>query len=159
MKESMKKNLVFLLILCTVFISARSENVAALVITHADGSTTSYELFTKPRITFVGDSVKITSPTVSAEYLAKDVLRFNYKMPVTAIEKTIAGSQLSSDGEYLVFGGNVKATDVKLFTANGIAVDSNFSTAPSGIRLRLSSLQNGVYLVNINGRTTKFMKR
>ncbi len=155
----MKKNLVFLLILCTVFISARSENVAALVITHADGSTTSYELFTKPRITFVGDSVKITSPTVSAEYLAKDVLRFNYKMPVTAIEKTIAGSQLSSDGEYLVFGGNVKATDVKLFTANGIAVDSNFSTAPSGIRLRLSSLQNGVYLVNINGRTTKFMKR
>src|SRR5574344_3147384 len=155
----MNRIITVLLTFFAVFISAQGQNVASLVVTHADGTTTSYELFTRPRITFVGDSVKITSPTVSAEYLAKDVLRFNYKMPVTAIEKTIAGSQMSSDGEYLVFGGNVKAADVKLFTANGIAVDSNFSTAPSGIRLRLSSLQNGVYFVNINGRTTKFKKK
>ena len=155
----MNRIITVLLTLFAVFISAQGQNVASLVVTHADGTTTSYELFTKPRVTFVGDSVKITSSTVSAEYLSKDVLRFNYRMPNTAIEKTHADSQLKSDGEYLIFGGNVKAGNVKLFTPDGVEVPTKFTTTSAGLRLRLSSLQKGVYLSAINGRTSKFMKR
>jgi hypothetical protein len=146
-------------LLSAVFISAHCGNVVSLVITHADGTTTSYQLFTKPRVTFIGDSVKITTPTVSAEYSAKDVIRFNYKLPATAIDNTAADNQLKSDGEYLIFGGNVKADNVKLFTSDGIEVATKFTTASGNLRLRLSSLQKGVYLININGRTSKFMKR
>ena len=155
----MNRIITVLLTFFAVFISAQGQNVASLVVTHADGTTTSYELFTKPRVTFVGDSVKITSPTVSAEYLSKDVLRFTYRMPNTAIEKTLADSQLKSDGEYLIFGGNVKAGNVKLFTPDGVEVPTKFTTTSGGLRLRLSSLQKGVYLITINGRTSKFMKR
>ena len=155
----MNRIITVLLTLFAVFISAQGQNVASLVVTHADGTTTSYELFTKPRVTFVGDNVKITSSTVSAEYLSKDVLRFNYRMPNTAIEKTSADSQLKSDGEYLIFGGTVKAGNVKLFTPDGVEVPTKFTTTSGGLRLRLSSLQKGVYLITINGRTSKFMKR
>ncbi len=144
---------------CTVFISAQCKNVATLVITNADGTTISYQLLNKPRITFIGDSVKITSPTVNAVYPATDILRFNYEMLATAIENTSADNQLKSDGEYLIFGGNVKVGDVKLFTSDGIEVVPQFTTNSGNLRLSFSSLQKGVYIININGRTSKFMKR
>ena len=83
----------------------------------------------------------------------------NVESLTRSIEKTAADSQLRSDGEYLVFGGNVKAGDVKLYTSDGVEVATKFTTASGGLRLRLSSLRKGVYLININGRTSKFMKR
>lgn len=155
----MTKCILTSILLCYVFISAHCENVALLVITHADGTTTSFQLFTKPRITFLDGSVKITSPTVNAEYLAKDVLRFNYMIPATPIKNTAADGQPKNNGEYLIFGGNVKSGNVKLFTTNGIEVATKFITNFGDLRLLLSSLQQGVYLININGRTSKFMKR
>lgn len=142
-----------------VFISVQAKDVATLVITHADGTTTSYELFTRPCINFVGDSVKITSPTVSAEYYAKDVLSFSYKMPTTSIEKTSTGSSLSVDGEYLIFGGKNKTANVKVYSSNGTEETAKFSSSTDGLRLRLSSLRKGIYLINANGRTFKFIKR
>src|SRR5574344_434629 len=154
----MKRLIPTLLLLCTVFISVHSENVASLVITHSAGTTTSYQLFTKPRVTFVGDSVKMTSATVTAEYPASDVFRFNYTMP-TAIENISADSRMKSDGEYLIFSGKLKADQVKLYTTDGKEAPADFTETQNGIRLRLSTLQRGVYMININGRTTKFMKR
>lgn len=154
----MKRIISTFIILWAVLAATYSQNVASLVVTLADGTTTSYELYTRPRVTFINDSVKIVSPTVFAEYLATNVLRFNYHVAATAIEKTTAGSEFSRQGEYLVFGGNVSADDVKLFTANGMAVPVTLTATGGSLRLRVTSLQRGVYLVSINGKTFKFMK-
>src|SRR5574344_2964530 len=142
----MKKLFSTLLFLLTASMAVSAQKVAALVITHADGTTTSYELFTKPRVTFVGDSVKIVSPTLSAEYPSADVLRFHYQLPSTAVSDVSTDERLSSDGEYLIFGGDVKSDAIKLYTVNGMAVPARFTSSASGVRLRLSSLLSGVYL-------------
>jgi hypothetical protein len=147
------------ILLCAVCISAHCENVASLIISHPDGTTTSFHLSTKPCITFLGDSVKIATPTVNAEFLAKDVLRFTYMIPATAIKNTAANSQLKNDGEYLILEGNVKMDTVKMFTSDGRKIPTKFAMSANGLRLRISSLQKGIYLIYINGSTSKFLKR
>jgi hypothetical protein len=154
----MKRIISTFLLLWAILLTAYSQNVATLVVTLADGTTTSYELNSRPRVTFINDSVKISSPTVNAEYLAANVLRFNYLSSATAIKKTTEDTKFSREGEYIVFSGNVSAKNIKLFTVSGVAIPATFITSGSDVRLRITSLQRGVYIVSVNGKTFKFVK-
>lgn len=129
-----------------------------LVLHHPGGTTTDVELFTQPRIEFQGDKVVITSTVLNIEYPKEQVLRFTYKGSPQGISAPRGDANVSRDGDRLVFH-NVKATDqVAVYTANGIRVSVRLSRNGTDAILTLSQIPTGVYLLSVNGRTSKFTR-
>lgn len=65
---------------------AAKAQTQALVLHHADGSTTDVELYTEPKITFSTDKVFIRSSVLDMEWDAVNVLRFSFKGRATGVK-------------------------------------------------------------------------
>lgn len=153
----MKKVIILLLLFVSPAVGLRAQT---LVLHHPGNTTTEVDLFTMPRIEFEGDRVLITSTVLDMEYPKDQVLRFTYKGTVTtAVGTQRAEADYSRDGDRLVFRG-IKADDqIAVYTSNGIRVPVSLTRSGSTAALSLSAIPKGVYLLSVNGRTSKFTRQ
>ena len=155
----MKKKLLMLLVLA-VWVGKTYAQSQVLVLHHPGGTTTDVELYTQPRIEFKGDRVVITSPVLDMEYPAEDILRFTYKGKGTSgISSPLQQADYTQENDKLIFHG-VKSTDkVAVYKANGVRVPVRMNAkADDNVTLSLSAIPSGVYMLSVNGRTSKFTK-
>lgn len=129
-----------------------------LVLHHANGTTTDVELYTLPQVKFDGDRVLITSTVLDMEYPKQDVLRFTYKGGALGISKPNGKVEYSKENGQLVFHGIKSTGDIAVHTAKGIRVPVRIQRSGSTATLPLNSIPSGVYLLTVNGRTSKFTK-
>lgn len=130
-----------------------------LVLWHSDGTTTDVELFTKPNVLFKNSKVFVTSSVASLEYDEKDIVRFTYKGNNTGITFPLINSDYSQENGQIVFH-NIKSSDkVALYKTNGILVPVHLNIHGETATLPLSSIPSGIYLLYVNGRTSKFTKK
>ena len=130
-----------------------------LVLWHSNGTTTDVELFTQPNVQFKNDKVLVTSSVINLEYDKQDVICFTYKGKNTGITSPAHDSDYSQENGQIVFH-NVKSTNkIALYKANGIRVPVRLALQDNSVILSLSSIPSGIYLLNINGRTSKFTKK
>ncbi len=150
-----KKILMYLLIqIC----SGLSVMAQTLVLHHADGTSTDVELYTQPQVTFQNDKVIITSSVLNMEYPKENVLRFTYKGSPQNIITPKTEADFSRRDDQLVFHG-IKHTDaVAVYKPNGIRVPVRLTITGSNAVLPLSQIPQGVYLLNVNGKTSKFTR-
>ena len=151
----MKMTMVCLLTLLGVS-TAKSQT---LVLWHANGTTTDVELYTQPQVKFENDKVLITSTVLDMEYPKQDVLRFTYKGSASGINNTKTKANVSQQNGQLVFHGIKSSDQVAIYTANGIRIPARLQRSGSSATLPLSAIPSGVYLLSVNGRTSKFTKR
>lgn len=146
-------------ILLGLFLASFRTQAQTLVLHHADGTTTDVELFTQPRVQFQNDRLVITSPVLSIDCACEDVLRFTYKGGVTTgISSPKGEADMSRDGDRLVFRNVSKADRVAIYKSNGIRVPLRLSFTGTDAVLPLSQIPQGVYLLSVNGRTSKFTR-
>jgi len=152
------KRLRLLLIFGLLFV-AGGLKAQTLVLHHADGTTTDVELFTQPNVKFKGDQLLITSPVLDMEYSKEDVVRFTYKVGTPTVIETLSdGKDYSKDNGQLVFHG-IKPTDpIAVYTTGGIRVPVSFNRKGTDVSINLSKLPKGVYLLNVNGKSSKFTR-
>lgn len=145
--------------LLLAFYGSQTINAQTLVLWHANGTTTDVDLASLPKVTFEKDKVLITSTILDMEYPKQDILKFTYKKESTGISDVMNnGKYTQKDGE-LVFHG-VKPTDaIALYNVKGIRVPANIIRKGNNATLPLHHLPSGVYLLNVNGKTSKFMKK
>ena len=149
-----KRQLIFITLLLVV----SGLRAQTLVLHHADGSTTDVELFTQPQVKFQNDKVLITSTVLNMEFAKEDVLRFTYKGGSLSVSSPSAKSNVSQENGQLVFHG-VKSTDkIAVYTVKGIRVPVSLRHSGTTATLPLSQIPQGVYLLSVNGRTSKFTK-
>lgn len=130
-----------------------------LVLWHSDGTTTDVELFTQPNVLFKNNKVFVTSSVASLEYDEKDVVRFTYKGKSTGITSPSMDSNYSQENGQVVFH-EIKSTDkIALYKTNGIRVPVCLVIHGNSATLPLSSIPSGIYLLCVNGRTSKFTKK
>ena len=130
-----------------------------LVLWHSDGTTTDVELFTKPNVLFKNSKVFVTSSVASLEYDEKDIVRFTYKGKNTGIALPSIDSDCLQENGQLIFH-HIKSSDkVALYKTNGVLVPIHLNIHGETATLPLSSIPSGVYLLNVNGRTSKFTKK
>ena len=132
---------------------------ATLVLWHADGRTTDVELYTQPQVLFQNDSVFVMSSVVDLKYADREILRFTYKGKGTGINTPKANVNYSQDGDCLVFHGITSTDKVALYTTNGIHVPVHLIVTGDGVTLSLASIPPGVYILNVNGKTSKITKK
>ena len=153
------KKLILLCLLLQAWFGATRAVAQTLVLHHPGGTTTDVELYTQPRVEFQGDKVVITSPVLNIEYPKTEVLRFTYKGTPVSISAAKDKADVSRDGDRLVFHG-VKANDkVAVYTADGIRVPVRLTRSATDVTLTLSQIPKGVYLISVNGRTSKFTRQ
>ena len=135
----------------------------ALVLWHADGTTTFVSLNLMPRVEFVGDKLSITSSVLDMEYPRTDILRFTYKYNKGDIHVGIGQTARESvdyrrDGDRLVFKGISSADNVAVFSSDGKQVPAMITESAEGVTLSLSSILKGVYILSVNGKSVKFTR-
>lgn len=129
-----------------------------LVLWHADGTTTEVELYTMPRIQMQADKMVITSQGVSQEFVKTDVLRFTYKGIGTGISQVNPKTAYRVDKDRVTFYGISSTDRIGVYTTGGMQIPVRLTDDGNKAILSLSSLPSGVYLVNVNGRTLKFIR-
>lgn len=150
--------ILLVLSLCLISAKAVAQGKATLVLWHADGTTTDVALYLKPRVVFDGDIVRITSTVLDMEYPKSYILRFSYTGQNTAIRTPKKDADYTHEGDRLVFHGISSADKIAVYTANGIRVPAHLSAASNGVTLALSSIPQGVYVLSVNGKTSKFVR-
>lgn len=150
-----KRLFLFLALLLFVVTGLKAQT---LVLHHADGTTTDVQLYLMPRIQFQNDRVLITSSVLDMDYPKENVLRFSYKGVSSGIESVKDKAEFSRENSQLVFHGIQQSDKVAVYNVNGIRVPVTLSRQGNDVSLPLSAIPSGVYVLNVNGRTSKFTK-
>ena len=141
------------------FLAISKAGAQTLVLHHANGTTTDVELYTQPQVKFQDDKVLITSTVLDMEYSKQDVLLFTFKGKATGIVSTNNKADVSQENGQLVFHGIKSADKIAVHNTKGIRMPVNIQRNGSTATLPLTAIPSGVYLLTVNGRTSKFTKR
>lgn len=153
-----KKIITTITMLLTIF-GCGTANSQTLVVWHKDGTTMDVELYTQPQVQFANDKVYITSSVINLEYEANNVLRFTYKGKDTSISSPKNETDYTQEGDKLVFHGINSTDKMALYRVDGIRVPVNFIYNGNDAILSLSSIPSGIYVLSVNGKTSKFTKK
>ena len=156
MREKITTTVIILLLVILGSSTAKSQT---LVIWQKDGTTMDVELYTQPQVQFANDKVYITSSVINLEYDANNILRFTYKGKDTAISSPKTEADYTQEGDRLVFHGVLSTNKIALYKVNGIRVPANFIYNGNDAILSLSSIPSGIYVLCVNGKTSKFTKK
>lgn len=139
-------------------LSAQS-NQPALVLWHTDGSKTRIELNDKPNVTFLKDSMNVVATSVSFSYAVKDVPRFSYENVASGFTNNLSDASFRIIGENVYFYGVTDKKNIALYSIDGKLQNIQLDGVSFGFVLHISQLPTGVYLLKVNNRITKIIKR
>ena len=154
----MKKYRLILLLLMLFAAGASSFAHNILVVAMRDGSSAKFMLESKPKITFVGDVMKIVSSGSSMEFIRSDVKNYHFDSEGTAVNETVAESNVSFEGNVLVVSGVAENMPVTVYSSAGVVVKQTV-VIDGSCSISLDDLATGLYIVTFNNMTFKFLKR
>lgn len=159
----MKKNIIMAIIaaLTAMATYARNDSGTALVIESAAGDTAIFVLDEKPKLTFSGTSLFVTSATYEAEYVLSDLRRYSFRqMQSSGINAAESGMQNSvrQDGGKIIVSGIKPGTSVKVFSVSGMAVSSAYADAGGHANVDITSFPTGIYIVKYGDNAIKIRK-
>ena len=153
----MKTKSLFLLMLCLCFPLMAEAQI--LVLHHANGKTTDVELLTQPQVKFQNDKVLITSTILNMEYPKEDVLTFTFKGGTLGIKSLKSNCNYSKENGQIVFHGVKSSEKIAVYNMKGIRIPVEIYRNGDTATLPLSAIPSGVYLLYVNGKTSKFTKQ
>lgn len=158
-QSMMKKKILTFMFMFALGITTFAQDNVTLILWHPDGTTTDVELYKQPLVQFHNDSVFITSPVLDLKYDVKDVLRFTYKGEGTGISRSQSEVGFSQENGQIVFHGVKSPNQISLYTINGMRIPIRLVAADGKVSLSLSTIPQGVYILSVNGKTSKFTKK
>ena len=132
----------------------------ALCLSMRDGSSVSFFLNEKPEMTFVADSVKIVSSVSQAKVKRSDVLDIRFKMDVpSGIEDVCENGTVEIESECIRVENMKPDGIVSVYSVDGRIVMSEKADGNGLAVIQLHTIPSGIYLLNYNNITIKFIRR
>lgn len=160
------KNILFAFMLFCLSASVSAQEKSVLSVLMNDGTNVCFYLSEQPVVTFVEDAVKIVSDTEEALIERALVNRFEFlaEMPtgiedVEELEEKSARESFELAGNVISISGLSAGCVVKLYSINGQVLLSAVAGEDGKATLLLDSFSQGIYIVNYNETTIKFIKR
>lgn len=152
------KKIIFLIVvfLCTAVQGAWSQT---LLIWNETSVLQKVDLKKKPVVTLLDDKFVVDGEGISLEYDITDVRRFTYEGLETGINNAKAQPVVRRYDDRIVLCDVKSESVVSLHMLDGKSVPVKLVSEGSDMVLRLNDLPAGVYLLTVNGRTTKLMKK
>lgn len=149
-----------LLLSVSAALTMAKEPVTRLVVWSVDGSKTAYALTENPKITFSSDKLFIRTNTIEVSYDLDKTSQFTYEWgDETGITDLRTDKPFTLEDEALVFPSMAANSTVSVYSLNGMLVFKKTVRKNVGYAFSLSNLNAGVYIVNVNGVSTKIIKR
>ena len=138
-----------------------ADTLTSLIVLQKDGTKSTFELATKPQVTFEGTDLKIHSGETDATISLSQIVRYWFETRDASgvTEMNVDESAVSYEGGTLVLSGLKTGTTANVYSTDGRLVQSLTAQRDGSYRLSLSSLPTGVYVVKMNTTTYKIMKR
>ena len=141
----------FLLLFSSMMLAQEYNNV---VVTLTDGTSRTISLSEKPIVTIANGKLVIKTEMSTTELDRANVARFNFVSDVVGVDR------ISSDdngvikvGDNLYFSKLPENSLIKIYTADGSLVKN--MTASGAYKISLADFSAGVYIVSVNGVSTK----
>ncbi len=133
-----------------------------LVVTTTDGQKLAYPLDDKPKVTFSGRNLVLTTGSTEITLSREKVRAFSYeKIPVSginAIPETICDARFLPDGTLHVSGCD-RDSRIEIFGVDGILLCTMNADSKGNADMSASDLPAGIYLVKAGDVSYKIMKR
>lgn len=141
-------------------IPADEGTVTSLILLLKDGTTQTYELAEQPVITVVGTELKIVANHADVSIPLSDVVRYTFQKRTTGIDEVDTNQKVIDykDG-VLTLSGLEVGTPISLYTIDGRLLQAHTVADDGTYRQSLASLRQGVYVVKVNHKSYKIMKR
>lgn len=138
-------------LLMTVSISAMA--FSGIEVTMSDGSSMVISMDERPVVTFSGSKLVIKTETSTTELERSKVKTFNYLSSSSIEENNVGDSKVNNTGDALLFSNLPAGSEIKVHSVDGKLVKS--AAAEGSYRINISDLSAGVYVVSVNGVSTK----
>ena len=141
-------------------IPADEGTVTSLILLLKDGTTQTFELATQPVITVAGTELKILANNADVSIPLTDVVRYTFQKRTTGIDEVDTNQEVIDykDG-VLTLSGLEAGTPISLYTIDGRLLQAHTVADDGTYRQSLASLRQGVYVVKVNHKSYKIMKR
>lgn len=144
--------LALLSFICTLCINAEEKS---LIITFNDNTTQAFALAELPDILMENDKMIINAGNNTIEYDLYKVKTFTFGIP-SGIDNTTIQDVLMNGNKLYIPGTNNK---IRIFSIDGKPVKlPNIQTVNANV-LDLDPLPKSVYIINVNGKSVKIIKK
>ena len=141
----------FLLLFSSMMLAQEYNNV---VVTLTDGTSRTISLSEKPIVTIANGKLVIKTAMSTTEFARANVARFNFVSDLVGIDEISSDdNEVIKDGDNLYFSNLPENSLIKIYTADGSLVKS--MTASGAYKISLAEFSAGVYIVSVNGVSTK----
>ena len=158
----MKKLLLSLLLFAfSALTFAQKKDVLSILM--KDGTSVYFLLEEKPLITFENSDVKVVSSTDEAVLERAQVDRFEFvdEVPtaIEELEEEIAREKFEMTRHAILLSALAPGCKVQLFSISGQSILATAANENGAVTISIDSLPAGIYLVNYNEITIKFIKQ
>ena len=162
-KSNLLKHLVLLLVGVAFALNASAAGRWDLKLWDRNGQVCgTYELGMNPNVTFTETQVIVTTNVADVIYYSlPDMWKFTYEWGEGSGINNIAADNTSMkfDGSAIVFPALEAGSRIMVYASNGSLVMNKTVSEAGEYEFPLSSLSQGVYMVNVNGKTYKIVKK
>ena len=155
------KNLILSALLFFSALPCVAEDKSTLVVHLTDDTSVGFLLAERPRVTFAGDSLRIVSSVAEAALLRSEVRRFEFVADAASSVvdvPTASGECVITENQLSISGLNAGAT-VRLYSLDGRLLRTAGASDAGVANLSTDGLSAGVYVINFNSTTLKFLKK
>lgn len=117
------------------------------------------DLKEEPVIAILDNSIHITISEYVLDYGIGEVRRFTYDVLDTGIKDLLFPTDCRQEGLYIIINNVKSKSSIGLYGINGMVIPVNAEQRGDGYAISLEGLSSGVYLLNVNGKTTKILKK
>lgn len=154
------KKIIYLLLLFFFPAQLFAGDVGTLVVNLRDGTSASFALSDKPRITFSGASMSIVSAGSDAEFVRTDVKNYVFNDLATSIDNALEGeATVLADACGVTLSGLPCGTPVAVYSVGGQCVARDSADNDGRCTLSFGDLPRGIYIINYNSTTIKYLKK
>ena len=153
----MKRRIFLLLTLCLLTLAGAEAQT--LLIWNKSSVLQRVDLKKKPVVTLLDDKFVVNGEGISLEYGITTVCRFTYEDLKNGISNAESRPTISRYDDHIVLCGIKSAAGVSLCSLDGKRLPVKLVPDGGDMVLRLNDIPAGVYLLTVNGQTTKLTKK
>lgn len=152
------KKFLLAFMLMVLGIATHAVDYVGILVTLVDGSTATVSFEEKPVIKLQPDKLVVQTDVATTEFDRTKVARFNYITDLSGIDAIAQEQvQIKNNGDALYFNSIATDSEITLYSTEGKLLKR--CSATGNYTINIADLPTGIYIVSVNGISTKIVKR
>lgn len=131
-----------------------AQEYESVTMTMVNGSTTVVTLSGEPTIKFADGKLIIVTGDATAEFDRQNILRLNYNVVAGVENISRDNTTIENNGSALIFNNLPSDSDIMVYDMSGRLL-KNYVVNGKSFELPFDNLSSGIYIVSVNGISTK----